>query len=167
MKLLSKKVFGNPDAKIYDYIIAIGTLSNRSHSELQFSNGRCFSASYTRGVRFRTPIDTSNPKKWSVIELNGIDEKKAEEDCRSYLGMGYDATGAVLSSMNVCKIRLGIRAAKNLFLRFTVVENKLKKFCSEVCTDVLRKQGYDLSDGCKNDPGRLERSVMKIIKRGA
>lgn len=160
MKLLIKKVFGNPNAHWWDYLIAITSFVtslgkdgwNYSHTELEFSNGKVFSASFTRGVRFRSSIDTSDPRKWEVIELHGVDEKKAYEYALSIEGQDYDRKGAVLSPLKICK-----------FLTFK--QDRNKGFCSKVCTDDIRESSeYELDEGCKYSPMRIRNAILDMNK---
>lgn len=152
MKLLSKRAFGNPDADWWDKLIAIVSLCNFSHTELQFKDGTCFSASLTEGVRFSPPIDTSDTRKWEVNELHGVDEKKAHNHAMTLVGQKYDYRGAFLSPYRVCK-----------FLSFK--QGRDKGFCSKVCGNILKLfSNYELDKGCKYSPARLTKTIKEQNK---
>ncbi|MFT7880823.1 MAG: hypothetical protein ABXS91_10565 [Sulfurimonas sp.] len=158
MNLIAKKAFGNPDADIYDYVIAIATLSNRVHTEIQFSDGICFSASPKNGVRFRPEIDTSDSRKWETIPIEA-DERSVREQCHKFTGLEYDMKGAVLSAFRPCGISLKFQFVKYSIIFFRVTEGKEKMFCSEACTEVLRPHIKTLGVGCKYSPKRLLRAI--------
>jgi len=147
MKLISYKVWGNPKARVWDYIISIFTLGEYSHSELVFSDGMSFSISN----RLKTPkfknIDI-NSGSWDIIDFEVAPniEQKIKRLClyKQKQKFTYDYKGAFFSPLRICK------------------HYKNKYFCSELVVDVLRDYIFDLQPGCKYTPSRLQKTIQTI-----
>lgn len=123
-----------------DYIDAMirwWTKSPYSHSEIVFSDGMWFSASYRDdGVRFKKiePKDGN----WDYVTLDA-DESAVRSWCQRQHG-GYDFVAIMLLVAKVPMIR----------------PDRKRWFCSEICTAALRKVGLVVDcKPAKVTPGQL------------
>jgi len=153
VKLRTKRVFGNKNANVYDYIIALFTLSNRSHSEIEFSDGTWWSSSYHTGTRFIK--GHSYGKDYTTIELPNVDEEKLYQICMKYNWLKYDRKGAILVPFNVCFIRL--------IVGFIFRQDERKLFCSEAVALALLEEGtFNIDElPCKYAPHELENELKE------
>ncbi len=145
MKLISYKVWDNPNADWFDKLVGIVTIGNFSHNELVFDNGDCFSISARdSGGRFKK-INIKS-ESWDVIELPNIIDAKVRLEAKKLVGVKYDHIGAITSPFRLC-----------LHLRDKI-------YCSEVCGNLLRNNGLKLEKGCKYTPKRLRNEIKKITE---
>jgi len=149
MKLISSKVYNNPNATLLSYFIAIVSFGRYSHSELVFNGGRSLNISLGHDAEFLTRYYI-NPKEWDTIHLyiSPKEEshlKKTVVD--SIIGHKYDLGGALLSILKLCTLQK---------------PNKL--FCSEAIADLLRNTEVysSLNKGCRYSPVTLHEAIVKI-----
>ncbi len=110
-----------PKPNIKTLLVRIFIRSPVFHTELQFSDGSCFSSDPSDGVRYKKiPFD---PYQWIKIPLPWItpdDEERIRLWCNNELGCEYDWMGAVLGMINHRH------------------QNDNKWFCSEICAAAIR-----------------------------
>ena len=149
MRLLTYKVKGNPNATIVDKLVAFGTFSNYSHSELLFSDWTMFSSSpRDGGVRIKK-LDYISPKSWDITE---IDVSKDIEDeiriiCEYFVrqSIEYDTIGAIASATPFC------------------VPNS-NMFCSEAISKVISAVVPMSYPSASMSPVRLKKAVEIYMK---
>lgn len=147
MKLLSYKAF-TKNSTFFDKVIGVFTFGAHSHSELQFSDGTCFSISARDKVGRFKKINI-NPHNWDNVEIDISEDKEKEirKQCDEYLGIKYDYVGALFSVTAMC------------------IQNKDKIFCSEVCSIILLNNGILSKKSCGYNPSKLHKTLKKKLER--
>ena len=137
MKLLSYRGRGRK----LDRLIKWWTNGSYSHSEIQFSDGICFSSSSRDGgVRFKR-IDI-NPDRWSSVDIPIKDEAALITWCKTQVGRKYDWRGI---------LGFGIMPFRDN------LQNRKKWYCSEICAEVIRRSGEHTMLPKKISPSLLHR----------
>jgi hypothetical protein len=91
------------------------------HTEVRFSDGRCFSSQYPDGVRFKQSIDTDDELEWDVLDVPWRETPEVLAWCDLQVGMPYDMRGAINSGIGID------------------LENPDAWFCSEIVAEVLSR----------------------------
>lgn len=137
MKILFYKAkYGN----YTDRVISLWTKGPYSHTELQFSDGICFSSSlWDGGTRFKNI--NIKPERWDSIELDIKNEYKIRSFCESQVKLPYD-----------------LRGIFGLAIKVKLAEKK-KWFCSEICCYALNLAGILVGVDPNISPNLLYKTI--------
>ena len=104
-------------ADVWDRIIMAATGGPWVHTELEFSDGRCFSSQAPHGVHLLDSIDTSDKSTWEVMTLPWSETATLVAWAESIVGLPYDYVGAISSG-----IGLAVQLANRWFCSESSIE---------------------------------------------
>lgn len=113
-----------------DYLIVVATNAGHAvalpycHTETEFDDGRCFSATVQNGVRWIDPIDTR--KGWTAVGVPMLDTPELRAYADSLVGKPYDLIAAILPAFH---LSFGVLPAH--------------AFCSRMAALLLLAAGFD------------------------
>jgi hypothetical protein len=88
-------------ADMWDRIIMAATGGPWVHTELEFSDGRCFSSQAPAGVHLLDSIDTTDKSVWEVVTLPWSETAALVAWAESIIGLPYDYVGAISSGIGL------------------------------------------------------------------
>jgi len=146
-----KLAFRKKPRSIYAHIIRLWTFGKYSHSEIVFSDGKCFSSDEADGgTRFKDMAMSADDWDLLAIPCSSQQEKRVRAFCEEEDDLKYDKVGIGFSFL---PIPIGWQSAN-------------RWFCSELCVAALQQIGFLTGyTPASISPNKLYKLLKKELER--